>query len=41
MFDFIDDDLCNFVDNSNLSSVGHTMDEVKELLIDGTDAALN
>ena len=31
MFDSIDADLFNFADDSNLSSVGHTMDEAKAL----------
>ena len=41
MFDFIDDDLHNFADDNNLSSVGHTTEEAKALLINETEAALN
>ena len=41
MFDSINADLFNFVDDNNLSSVGHTMDEEKALLINETKAALN
>ena len=41
MFDSIDADLFNFMDDNNLSSVAHTMDEAKALLINETEAALN
>ena len=41
IFDSIDADLFNFADDNNLSSVGHTMDEAKALLINETGAALN
>ena len=41
IFDSIDADLFNFVDDNNLSYVGHTMDEAKALLINETEAALN
>ena len=40
MFNSIDADLFNFADDNNLSSVGHTMDEAKALLINETEAAL-
>ena len=36
-----DADLFNFGDDKNLSSVGHTTDEAKAILINETDAALN
>ena len=32
----VDADLFNFADDNNLSSVGHTMDEAKALLINET-----
>ena len=41
MFDSIDADLFNFVDDNNLSSVGYTVEEAKALLINETEAALN
>ena len=41
IFDSIDADLFNFADDNNLSSIGHTMDEAKTLLINETEAALN
>ena len=41
MFDSIDADLFNFVDNNNLSSAGYIMEEAKALLINETEAALN
>ena len=41
IFDSVDADLFNFPDDNNLSSVGHTMDEAKALLINKTEAALN
>ena len=41
MFDSIDADLFNFVDDNNLSSIGHTMDEAKTLLTNETEAALS
>ena len=41
IFDSIDADLFNFADDNNLSSVGHTMDEAKALLINETETALN
>ena len=40
-FDSVDADLFNFGDDNNLSSVGHTIDEAKALLINETEAALN
>ena len=41
MFDSIDADLFIFADDNNLSSVGHTMDEAKALLINESEEALN
>ena len=40
IFDSVDADLFNFADDNTLSSVGHTMDEAKALLINETEAAL-
>ena len=41
MFGSIDADLFNFVDDNNLSSIGHAMDEAKTLLTNETEAALS
>ena len=41
IFDSIDGDLFKFVDDNNLFSIGHTMDEANALLINETEAALN
>ena len=41
IFDSVDADLFNFVDDNNHSSAGPTMDEAKAILINETEAALN
>ena len=41
IFEPVDADLFNFADDNNLSSVGHTTDDAKALLINKTEAALN
>ena len=41
MFDSVQVDLYNFVDDNNLSTVGNTIDEAKAILITETEAAIN
>ena len=41
IFDSVDAHLFNFADDNNVSSVDHTMDQAKALLINETEAALN